>query len=83
MTTTSAEDLRKIERRRLRSLVDVRLDEADALHATDFELVTPSGEVWSKAKYLGGIASGDIDYRRFEPVTDIDVMADGDVAVLR
>src|SRR4051794_40106471 len=78
-----AAELRDIERRRLRSLVEVRVDEADALHADDFELVPPSGGVWSKDDSLGGIASGDIDYRRFDAVSDIDVMVDGDLAVLR
>ncbi len=75
--------LAELERRRLRSLVEVRVAEAEALHAPDFVLVNPSGVVWSRAKYLGGIASGAIDYRRFEPVSDIEVMADGDLAVLR
>jgi ketosteroid isomerase-like protein len=76
-------ELAEIERRRLRTLVEVMPDEADALHADDFRIVTPSGHVWSKAEYLGGIASGEIDYRRFEPISEIDVMADGDLAVLR
>lgn len=57
--------------------------EADVLHAPDFHLVHPSGGVWTKDQYLGGIASGDINYRRFEAVSPIDVMADGDLAVLR
>ena len=77
------DDLRGLERRRLRSLVEVDLAVADELHAPDFELVNPGGSTWSREKYLGGIASGDIDYRRFEPVSDVDVMADGDLAVLR
>ncbi len=57
--------------------------EAESLHAPDFQLVHPSGGVWSKDQYLGGIASGVITYRRFEPISFIDVMADGDLAVLR
>ena len=77
------DELRELERRRLRSLVAVDLDTADALHTPDFELVNPGGSTWSRERYLGGIAAGDIDYRRFEPVSDIDVMADGDLAVLR
>jgi hypothetical protein len=75
--------LADIERQRLRSLVEVNLTDAEALHAPDFRLVHPSGGVWSKEQYLGGIASGDIDYRRFEAVSDIEVMVDGTVAVLR
>jgi hypothetical protein len=38
---------------------------------------------WSKDDYLGGIASGDINYSRFEAVSSIGVMVDGDLAVLR
>jgi Domain of unknown function (DUF4440) len=84
MTDASlAEDLRDLERRRLRCLVEVRINEADALHAPDFQLVHPGGGVWSKAEYLGGIASGRIDYRRFEAVSEIEVMVDGVLAVLR
>jgi hypothetical protein len=36
-----------------------------------------------KEQYLGGIADASIIYRRFEAVSDIDVMADGNVAVVR
>jgi hypothetical protein len=78
-----AVELGHLERRRLQCLVDARIEEADPLHAPDFRLVTPTGGVWSKDEYLGGIASGRIDYRRFEAVSDIEVMSDGDLAVLR
>jgi hypothetical protein len=61
----------------------VRLADAEALHAPDFELVHPSSGVWSKEQYLGGIASGDINYRRFDAMSNIDVMVDGNLAVLR
>ncbi|MET1060648.1 MAG: nuclear transport factor 2 family protein [Nocardioides sp.] len=81
--TDTAESLRELERRRLRSLVDVDLPTAEELHAPDFELVNPGGSTWSRATYLGGIASGDIDYRRFEAVSEIDVLVDRDLAVLR
>ena len=75
--------LRDVERRRLRSLVDADSDVAAALHASDFQLVHPSGGTWSRERYLEGIASGEIDYRRFEPVSDIDVVIEGNLAVLR
>lgn len=83
MERSTAHELADLERRRLRCLVEARTDEADGLHAPDFTVVTPSGGVWTKAQYLGGIADGSIDYRRFEPVTDIEVISDGDLAVLR
>jgi hypothetical protein len=78
-----AEELGNVERERLRCLVEARVDDADALHAPDFQLVTPSGDVWSREHYLEGIASGDINYRRFEAVSTIDVMVNGNLAVLR
>ena len=78
-----ADELRDIETRRLRSLVEADLDTAERPHAPDFELVNPGGSTWSRERYLGGIASGDIDYRRFEAVSGIDVLVDGDLAVLR
>ena len=78
-----ARQLADIERFRLRTLVEARVAEADALHAPDFVLVNPGGNVWSREKYLGGIAEGRIDYRRFDPVSDIEVMVDGRLAVLR
>ena len=75
--------LRNLERTRLSYLVEGRIEEASRLHAADFVIVTPSGNTWTKAEYLGGIESGEINYRRFEPVSEIEVMVDGAVAVLR
>jgi hypothetical protein len=77
------DELRRIERRRLQCLVEGLVEEAERLHTEDFRLVTPSGGVWNREQYLGGIATGTTVYRRFEPVGDIDVMRDGDLAVLR
>ncbi len=83
MMTSELALLRDIERQRLRYLVEGRVKEADALHSPDFQLIHPSGGVWSKEDYLGGIATGDINYLRFEPVSRIDVLVDGNLAVLR
>ncbi|MEV4415150.1 nuclear transport factor 2 family protein [Catellatospora sp. NPDC049609] len=52
-------------------------------HADDFVLVNPGGGEWDKGFYLGGIADGSIDYRRFEAVTPIQVLADEGLAVVR
>lgn len=75
--------LKDLEARRLRALIDADEVTLDALHAPEFVLINPSGGAWSKAKYLGGVLSGDINYRRFTAVSDIDVMVDGSLAVLR
>jgi hypothetical protein len=78
-----ADRLRGIERDRLRALVDVDLELADSLHASDYQLITPRGNALTKEQYLGSIASGELDYRVFEPVSDIAVWGDDQIAVLR
>jgi hypothetical protein len=55
---------------------------AHQLHADDFQLITPAGGALSKEQYLGGIASGEIDYRVWEP-DSIAVRLYGQAAVLR
>ena len=51
-----ADQLRAIERARLRSLVEADLPTARRLHADDFELINPVGGTLTKEKYLGDIA---------------------------
>ena len=67
---------------RLRALVDADLSVADGLHAPDFQLVTPSGATYTKEEYLGAIASGEVDYRVWEPL-EIDVRRSGEAGCLR
>lgn len=71
------------ERRRLAALVAADNALLDELHADDFILVNPGGGEWDRAFYLGGIADGSIDYRWFEAVTPLQVMAGDGVAVVR
>jgi hypothetical protein len=59
------------------------LEVAEHLHADDFQLINPAGAVLSKEQYLGGIASGEIDYRVFEPDSPIEVRLYDGVALLR
>lgn len=80
---TAADDLRDVESRRLRSLVDVDLDVAEALHADVYQLITPGGAVESKETYLKAIASGALDYRVFEPSSDVAVRVMGNAGILR
>lgn len=46
-----------LERRRTRALVERDLPTLDALHAPDYELVTPAGRVFDRQRYLGAIAA--------------------------
>lgn len=78
----SAEAVKDSELRRLRALVDVDMEAAGALHAPDFRVVDPRGGTHGRDEYLEGLAAGLFDYRRFEPVSDIEVMTSGDLAVV-
>ena len=50
--------IRSIERQRLRALVEADVVTARRLHADDFQLISPSGGVFSKERYMGEIESG-------------------------
>ena len=78
-----AELIRETERKRLRALVDVDVVVARALHADDFQLINPRGETLSRDEYLDGIASGQVNYLVFEPVSAIDVRVYEDAAAIR
>ena len=77
-----ADQLRRIERARLRALVDADIATASRLHADDFELIDPRGGTHSKEQYLRSIASGDLNYLEWEP-GEIRVRLYGKSAVLR
>ena len=76
------EHLRATERERLRALVAADTGRAARLHADNFQLITPGGDVYSKARYLGEIAAGTIDYLFWEP-DSIAVRLYGDAAAIR
>jgi len=81
---TLAAELRNVERQRLTGLLDADMSSCEALHAADYELITPGGATLSKQQYLGQIEDGSLDYRRFEPEGDIAVRVLGpSAAVLR
>jgi len=78
-----ASALRDIERQRLRALVQADMDTAAALHADDYQLITPRGYPMSKQEYLDRIASGRLRYLVFEPVSEIVVRGTDEIALLR
>ncbi|MEJ2794163.1 nuclear transport factor 2 family protein [Iodobacter sp. LRB] len=83
MTThTVADHIRKTEHARLSALVQGNIEAASALHAPDFQLITPIGDSLSKAQYLGAIAAGHIRYLNWEP-DSIDVRVAGSAAIIR
>jgi len=76
------DDLREIERDRLRALVRGDIDRAREMHADDFQLVNPAGETLSKEEYLALVADGGLKYIVWEP-GEIAVRVSGDAAVMR
>lgn len=76
------EQIRQVERERIRSLVEVDVAVAERLHADDFHLVNPAGAALSKEEYLSAIASGQLDYRVWEP-GEIMVRLYGETAAIR
>jgi len=60
-----------VERQRLGALVAGDMELARALHADDYELITPGGRALSKAEYLGDLESGEMRYEVFEPASPI------------
>ncbi len=65
------------------ALARADLEAAGPLHADDYQLITPNGSEMTKNDYLGAIASRKLNYRVFEPVSDMAVLGDAPVAVLR
>ena len=64
---TEANLIRSTERQRLQALVEANLELARQVHADDFQLINPVGLSSTKEEYLGAVASGEIDYLRWEP----------------
>jgi len=77
----TADVVRATERKRLAALLGNNLDLAQKLHADDFELINPTGDVVSREEYLD---SGDaFAYTVWKPVSPIRVRVYGDAAVIR
>ena len=80
---TTDRRIREIERERLRSLVIPDLQLAERLHADDYQLITPGGATMSKREYLDAIASGQLRYRIFDPVSEVLVRVYDGAAIAR
>ena len=76
------DELRMVERERLRVLVRGDIERARELHADDFQLINPAGAALSREEYLGLIASGEFRYALWEPES-ISVRLHDGAAVIR
>ena len=77
------EQLREVERRRLRALLEGDLAVAEDLHADDYQLITPAGAPLSRTAYLALVRDGLLTYRRFAPDGEIAVRLWDGAAALR
>jgi Domain of unknown function (DUF4440) len=75
--------LRGIEGERLRLLGAADVEAAAALHADDYQLITPTGTPLTKAEYLDAIGTGQLRYLAFEPVSEIAVRGSEQALILR
>jgi hypothetical protein len=83
MTMISPEVLRALEHRRLASLREADLVLARELHADEYQLINPHGQTINKSDYLSGIATGEIRYHAFEPISPIDVRMSARMSIVR
>ncbi|MGZ8994191.1 MAG: nuclear transport factor 2 family protein [Burkholderiaceae bacterium] len=76
------EDLRSLERTRLRALVDRDFELALALHSPEFHLITPRGSTYLRESYLEAVEVRRIVYLKWQ-AAGILVRRLGNVALLR
>ncbi len=77
------DELKDLERKRLAAFVSKDVEALKGLHAEDFHLINPAGQELSRDDYLTGIAGGFIEYKAWEPESEIQVRVYGDAAILR
>ncbi len=82
-SNSEADEIRRIERNRVRALVDAKMDVLRPLHADDYQLINPFGGSLTKDEYLGAIGSGELDYLLWEPEDEIAVRVHDQTATVR
>jgi hypothetical protein len=56
---------------------------AQRLHSDDYQLITPNGSTHTKTSYLSDVASGQLEYLVFEPISPIAALEAAGLIVLR
>ncbi|MBL8359654.1 MAG: nuclear transport factor 2 family protein [Rubrivivax sp.] len=80
-STPASSFFEALERRRTQALVQRDLGTIEALHAPEYELITPSGAVFSRSRYVETIARE--PFYTFWEVTEFRVRAATEMAVVR
>lgn len=73
---------RLLEQRRTRALVARDLATVEALHAPDYQLITPAGKVFTRAAYLAAV-SAEPFYAAWEVLGEMSVRCSASMAVVR
>jgi hypothetical protein len=80
---SDADDLRKLEREKLAAFVAKDIETLQRIHARDFQMINPAGQELNRDDYLNGIALGFIEYRSWEPESQIQAIVYAEAAILR
>jgi hypothetical protein len=79
--TEASDYQRELEHLRTRALVERDMAVIERLHAPEYQLITPSGTVFSRERYLAALAAGPF-YAKWE-LGVIDVRLSAEMALLR
>jgi predicted N-acetyltransferase YhbS len=77
-----AEFFRELERRRTQALVQRDLATLEALHAPDYQLLTPAGKAHTRESYLG-LVRAEPFYAAWDVVGEMSVRVTADMAAIR
>lgn len=81
MPAPTAEFFQTLEERRTRALVERDMAVLEELHARNYQLITPAGETFSRARYLAAVRAEPF-YAEWE-VGPVAVRASADMAIVR
>ena len=77
-----ADYIRDVEKSRIHALVTRNVELLWKLHASDYQLITPTGRTFSRERYLREIESGNLRYLKWE-AGPMDVRASEQMAIVR
>jgi hypothetical protein len=82
LSLLSPDHIRQIERSRVSALVERNMELAWKLHSAEYQLITPSGTSFTRERYLGNIAAGELIYLQWIP-EEMDVRLSETMAIVR
>jgi hypothetical protein len=77
-----AQELRTLAAAEFQAFVTADSSQLDDILASEFTLITPAGDAWSRQKLLMSVESGELNFRTFQPRSTIEIRLDCEAAVL-